>query len=252
MSKIPVAVQLYSLRDETAKDFAGTLRKVAAIGYAGVEFAGYGGLSAAAMKQLLDELQLKPAGTHVGIDALETDLSAVIDYQLGIGNPYIGLPGLPEERRNSADAWKQTAQALNAIGETCARQGTIFYYHNHAIEFERFDGETGFDLLYANTDPRYVKVQPDLYWVVKGGADPVAILNQYAGRIPLVHIKDMARDAEGSFAEIGEGVLPWNDIFPAAARAGVDWYIVEQDECQRPCLDSVAISFRNLQRMGIA
>ena len=252
MSKIPVAVQLYTLREETEKDFVGTLRKVAEIGYAGVEFAGYGGLSAREMKALLDELGLKPAGAHAGIEALETDLSAVIDYQLAIGNPYVGCPGLPEDRRKDAASWKRTAAQLTAIGEECARQGLVFYYHNHAIEFECFDGETGFDILFGNSDPRFLKMQPDLYWLKKGGADPVATIDKYAGRIPLVHIKDMANDAEGSFAEIGEGILDWPNIFAAAERAGVEWYIVEQDVCRRPPLESVALSLRNLKKMGIA
>lgn len=252
MSKIPVAVQLYTLRDETAKDFVGTLRKVAEIGYAGVEFAGYGDLTAKELKTLLDDLGLKAAGTHVGMDALGNDFNAVADFQLEIGNPFVVIPWLGEEFRRTAEEWKQTAAKMSAIGEKCVQRGLTLCYHNHSFEFARFDGAYGLDLLYGNSDPKYLQAELDLYWVKKGGENPTAYIQKYAGRVPLLHVKDMADDAEGSFAEVGTGILDWDAIFAAAPSAGTKWYIVEQDVCKRPCLESVEISFRNLQARGIA
>lgn len=250
MSTIPVAVQMYTLRDETAKDFIGTLRRVAEIGYAGVEFAGYGGLSAAELKAVLDDLQLRAAGTHLGLDALETDPDAVLDYQLAIGNHFITVPWMPAPA--DLAGWKEAAARLNAAGEQCKQRGIQLCYHNHAHEFALVDGVPGLDVLYANTDPALVQAQLDLYWVKKAGYDPASYVKKYAGRVPELHIKDMADDADGSFTEFGTGIIDWDAVFAAAPAAGVQWYIVEQDVCQRPCLESVEISFRNLRARGMA
>lgn len=247
MAKIPVGLQLYTVRDETAKDFIGTLQRVAKIGYTGVEFAGYGNLAASEMKMVLDDLGLRPSGSHVGLDMLETSLNAVLDYQLAIGNPYIAIPWATAA---SAEEWRALATRIVPIGQACAKLGIALCYHNHAGEFERYDDETALDLLYASVDPRYLKAELDLYWVQKGGADPAAYIRRYASRVPLLHVKDMA--ADGSFAEVGTGTLDWKAIFAAAPLAGVEWYIVEQDSCQRPPLEAVEISFRNLKAMGIA
>jgi sugar phosphate isomerase/epimerase len=250
MSTIPVALQLYTVRDLTEEDFVGALRTVSEIGYAGVEFAGYGGLSALDMHALLHELHLAPTGAHVGLDQLETNISGVIDYHLTIGSRFVACPWMPEGRRQDADGWKRTAELLNGIGETCARQGITLCYHNHDFEFTRFDGQTGMDILYSNTDPRYLQAELDLYWVKKAGEDPAAYMQKFAGRLPLLHLKDMAED--GAFAEVGTGILPWDAIFAAAPEIGVQWYIVEQDVCRRPCQESIAISFHNLQARGLA
>lgn len=240
---MPIAVQMYTLREETEKDFVGTLRRVAEIGYRGVEFAGFGGLSAREVKKLLAELNLTPAGAHIGLDAIERDPGGVFDYQLAIGNPYVVIPYLPAPE--TLDGWAELASRLNAVGEQCRRNDLQLCYHNHAHEFVQIDGKYGLDLLYQLTDARLVKAEFDCYWIQKAGQHPAAYLRRYAGRTPLLHVKDMTPD--GDFAEFGAGILPWNEILPAARTAGTQWYIVEQDVCQRPCLESVAISFGNLE-----
>lgn len=250
MATLPIAVQMYTLRDETEKDFIGTLRKVAKIGYAGAEFAGYGNLSAKELKTVLDDLGLKPAGAHVGIEEYEANLAGVIDFQLEIGNKFIACPWLAEERRKNGADWKQLAEKLSAFGQEFAKHGITLCYHNHDFEFQRFDGQYGLDILYGNSDPKYLQAELDLYWVKKGGEDPTEYVKKFSGRLPLLHIKDMATD--GSFAEFGNGTLNWDTIIPAAQQAGTQWYIVEQDVCTRPCLESVEISFRNLQARGLA
>jgi sugar phosphate isomerase/epimerase len=125
-------------------------------------------------------------------------------------------------------------------------------YHNHDFEFRQFDGRYGLDILLGATDPELVKAEVDTYWVQKTGVDPAAYLRQYAGRCPLVHLKDMTADESRTFAEIGEGSMDWSAIFTAAEAGGAAWYIVEQDTCRRAPLESVAISLRNLQSMGKA
>lgn len=252
MAEIPIALQMYTLRDETARDFVGTVRKVAEIGYAGVEFAGTGGLGAAELRRLLDDLNLRPAGSHTPLESLEKELNAVLDFNQTIGNEFVVCPWLPESRRQNADAYRALAEALNRIGAACRDRGLQLCYHNHAFEFERFDGRYGLDILLDATDPNLVKAEVDVYWVKKGGLDPAAYLRQYPGRCPLVHLKDMAGDEAGSFAEVGEGTLDWPSIFAASETGGARWYIVEQDRCQRPPLESIAISLRNLRSMGKA
>lgn len=246
MARLPIALQMYTLRDLTAKDFAGTFREVSSMGYDGVEFAGTGGLSAKEMKTLLDDLNLRPAGSHIGLDVLEKDLNSAIDYNLAIGNPFIVCPFLPQERRADADGYRAIAELFNKIGAECKRQGIGFAYHNHAFEFEKFDGVYGLDLLYGNTDPELVKAEVDTYWVLYGGEDPAAFLRKMAGRCPLVHLKDMEAGTERDFAPVGTGVLPLNAIADAAPVAGAQWYIVEQDRCKLPPLESVRISINNL------
>lgn len=252
MAMVPVALQLYTLRNETAKDFIGVLKKVAELGYAGVEFAGYGGLSAEELRKVLDDLGLKAAGTHVGIDLVEKDIDGIIDYNLTIGNTNIIVPWMPEDRRRSGDAWKTTAALLDGLGEKCRARGVTFGYHNHAFEFETFDGIYGMDILLGNSGPDNLKCELDLYWVKRAGLDPVEYLKKVGSRCNLIHMKDMADDAEKSFAEVGTGTMDIDGIAETGKALGVQWFIVEQDVCKRPALESVKISIDNLKAKGLA
>ena len=252
MAKIPVALQLYTVRDELRKDFVGTVRAVAAMGYAGVELAGYGGLSATELRHLLDDLGLRVAGDHVGLDRLEGQLDAVLDFSQEIGNAYVVCPSAPEARRRDAAGWRSLASALSAVGRTCEQRGLHCCYHNHAFEFAPVDGSNGFTLLYDNADPQALKMELDAFWAKKGGEDPAAILRRYPGRCPIIHLKDMTADAQQTFAEVGEGTMDFQSIFQAAPTAGVAWYVVEQDRCARPPLESAELSLKHLREWGIA
>ena len=252
MDQRPVALQLYTLREQLKEDFAGTLRAVARIGYAGVELAGYGGLGAGEIKALLGDLGLRVAGDHVALNRLEGDLDAALDFAQEIGNQYVVCPSVPEARRRDAAAWRQLAGALDGIGRRCRERGLHFCYHNHAFEFAPMDGSDGFALLFDNTDPQAVQMELDAYWAQKADRDPAAILRRYPGRCPIVHLKDMAADVEQSFAEVGEGTMNFQAIFDAADTAGVAWYVVEQDRCKRPPLESVELSLRHLREWGMA
>jgi sugar phosphate isomerase/epimerase len=249
MAAIPIALQMYTVRDDAAKDFVGVLRQVAEIGYAGVELAGNGGLSASELKSLLGDLGLKVAGSHVGLAQLEGDLSEALDYNYELGNRYVVCPWLPEDRR-SAEGYRALAQTLNTAGADCKERGMQLCYHNHAFELERFGGETGLDILFGVADPELVKVELDTYWVEKGGESAAEFVRKYAGRVPLVHLKDMTKDESQTFAEVGEGSMDFGAIFSASEAAGVEWYIVEQDTCRRPPLESIRISFATRRRRG--
>jgi sugar phosphate isomerase/epimerase len=244
---VPVAVQLYTLREELKRGFVGVLREVAEIGYAGVEFAGYGGLSAADLKAALDEFGLKAAGSHVALAQLESELDQVIEYNLAIGNRNIVCPWLPEERRNN---YGKLAESLNAIGRKLKENGLQLFYHNHAFEFDRFEGRHGLDILFAETDPDLVKAELDVYWVKRGGVDPVAYLKGLGGRCPLVHLKDMAAGPEQRFAPVGTGTIDFEALFEVADDTA-EWYIVEQDLTYgKPALEEIRLSLQNLRTLG--
>jgi sugar phosphate isomerase/epimerase len=250
MAKIPVALQMYTVRDQLKEDFEGTFRKVAQIGYAGVEFAGTGDRTASELKKFLNDLGLKLAGSHVGWAALESDLNRVIEDNLTLGNPYVVCPSVPQDRRGSADGYRETARKLSQIGEACKRQGIQLCYHNHSFEFQKLDGKYALDILYEASDPRFLQAEIDTYWVRHGGEDPAAYIRKYAGRSPLIHLKDMEPGQERFFAEVGEGILDFKAIFEAAETGGAAWYIVEQDRCRRNPIDSARLSFENLKKMG--
>lgn len=252
MARIPVGLQLYTLRDETAKDFAGTVRKVAEMGYEGIELAGDGGLSAADFKKLLIECNLIPAAAHVGLEAMEEDVAKVIDWHLEIGCGRLVVPALSPQRHADKAAWLATAEAMNKVGAKLKQHGMQLGYHNHAFEFVKFDGEYAYDLFFAAMDPELVKIEMDTYWVAYAGEEPEKYLRKYASRATLLHIKDMAPGPDRTFAEVGNGILDLDAIFTAASDSACAWYIVEQDVCQRPSLESVKISIENLKARGIA
>lgn len=246
---IPVGLQLYTVREELEKDFAGTLEKVAEIGYKGVEFAGYGGFSSIKLKKLLDKLGLKAAGSHIGYKEIVNNIDEVIEYNLEIENKFIVCPYMEFESRKD---FIRVAEKLNKAGEKCREKGITLCYHNHNQEFESFDGKYGLDLIFESTDFQNLQAEIDTFWVKYAGLDPVSYMKKYRKRIPLVHLKDMEDNEDRDFAEVGEGIINIKDIAGEAKAAGANWLIVEQDYCKRPPLESAKISLDNLKRMGLA
>jgi len=240
MNDLQIALQLYTVRDETKRDFAGTLQRVAQIGYAGVEFAGYGNLTSPEMSALLAETGLKAASTHLGLAALEgPQLSTSLRYCQDIGCSFIVLPSLPKEWRTQ-EGISVLAPRLDAIGRQCQEHGITFAYHNHDFEFTKVDDLYLLDYLLQATDPSLVKSELDVYWVAYAGVDPVSYLQALADRVALVHLKDMAADR--SMTEVGKGILNMQQICAFAQARGL-WGIVEHDYPQIPSLESARISF---------
>ncbi|MBW5445137.1 TIM barrel protein [Cohnella sp. CFH 77786] len=247
MRRMGIGLQLYTLRNETAEDFRGTLRKVAELGYEGVEFAGYGGIPAEEMKSLLEELGLKAIGAHVGLHLLREDLQKEIGYLKAIGAKYMICPYVMPEERGNPETWKRLYTFLEEVGAEARKQGLIFGYHNHDFEFtERVGDSSVFDAMYAATTPEAVQVEMDVCWVQFAGEDPLVYIPKYAGRLPLLHLKDYDKDEEGKMLtlELGKGVVDLPAVIEAASGAGAEWLIVEQDNCQIPPLESVANSYQ--------
>ncbi|HEY3284290.1 MAG TPA: sugar phosphate isomerase/epimerase [Armatimonadota bacterium] len=247
MGRVPVGLQLYTVRDECQRDFRGTLEKVARIGYAGVELAGTYGLEAEELRSILDDLGLECFGSHCG----ERDADKVAEYHRILRCRYVGGPALPPgDFPGDAEGVKGAAQYMDKVGADYLARGLHLYYHNHDHEFRQVEGRYILDLFYENTDPERVQAEIDVFWVAHAGVDPAEYLRKYPGRVPLIHVKD--RDESGTFTEVGNGTLDWDAIFAAAEAIGTHWYIVEQDTCQRPCLESAQISLNNLKARGIA
>ncbi|WP_127495603.1 sugar phosphate isomerase/epimerase family protein [Paenibacillus glycanilyticus] len=250
MTRPGIGLQMYTLREETAQDFEGTLRKVAAMGYEGVEFAGYGDIPAEQMKALLDELNLVAIGNHVPLVNLETKIDEEIAYLTTIGAKYAICPWLPAEVRD-ADAWKKHLVNFAEYGKRFQEAGIVFCYHNHEFEFEvEIDGQVVFDKLYETVGADLLQVEMDLGWVQYAGRDVLEYISKYAGRLPLVHLKDFVKNtekAEIDTVELGRGDLDLLPLIKQSEQADVKWLIVEQDRCANPPLQSVEESINWLK-----
>jgi sugar phosphate isomerase/epimerase len=248
MAQIPIALQLYSIRKDCERDLPGTLEAVAKMGYDGVEFAGYYGRSAAELRSMLDDLGLAVAGTHIALDTLLGDrLAETVEFNRTLGNRFLIVPGLPPERRDSHQAWLETAQVFNTIGDKLVKEGMMTGYHNHHIEFTPMDGELPWDTLFANTSQQVV-MQLDLGNALHGGADPLPFLKRYPGRAVTVHLKEYS--AENDKALIGEGDVAWSEVFDLCETiGGTEWYIVEQESYAYPPLECVDRCLQALRQM---
>lgn len=230
MSNYTWAIQMYTVRDAMAADFAGTFEKVAKLGYGAVELAGLGGLTPVEVRKILDDNGLVACGSHIMLDALEADLPKVVEEQKVLGNPFVVVPWMPQERREDAAGWRNVAAIMSDAAAKLKEEGLGLAYHNHSFEFESFDGTPGLDIFFG-TASADVLSELDLYWVQHGGQSPAGYIRKLAGRVPLIHLKDMAPGPDRAFAEVGYGILDWAAIRDAALASGVKWAIVEQDTC---------------------
>jgi sugar phosphate isomerase/epimerase len=246
---IPIGLQLYSVRDDAARDLPGVLAAVAKMGYVGVEFAGYYGHSAQDVKKMLDDNSLKCCGGHIGIDLLLGDkLSSTIEFQRTLGNQYLIVPGLPSERNSSKAAWLETASVMNGIAEQLEPHNMRTGYHNHHTEFSQMEGELPWDIFFGNTSPKVI-MQFDTGNAMHGGAEAGPFLRRYPGRAATVHLKEFS--ATNNNALIGEGDVKWTEIFELCENVGgTEWYIVEQESYAFPPLECVDRCLKNLKGMG--
>jgi sugar phosphate isomerase/epimerase len=217
------AIQLYSVKDETGKDFIGTLKKLAEMGYTGVEFAGYGGLSAEEMKQVLADNNLKPIGSHIGIDRLTKHLDDEIAYHKILGTEYLICPSSDIKTREDT---LRLAETFKPIIKRINDEGFKFAYHNHDYEFEKSDGEYLLDILFQNLPPEAV-MELDIYWVAFANLEPLAYMEKHKDRLKLIHVKQIDREKHN--VDIGKGILDYKEIITKAKTLGVENFILEQE-----------------------
>ena len=255
MSHPVIAAQLYTVREfaQTAAGLASSLRKIRDIGYSAVQISGIGPVPDAEVKAMVDDLGLTICNTHTPYEALWQDIGQVIEQHRLWNCKHVAIGSMPNQYREGGEAgFKRFAAEASAVGERLSQAGLTFSYHNHSFEFVRFGPRTGLDLLYEESDPRYLKAEIDTYWVQHGGGDPAGWIRKLGLRMPAIHLKDMVIvEREQAMAEIGEGNLNWPAILGACREAGVEWYAVEQDVCRRDPFESLKISYDNLRKMGI-
>lgn len=243
--RIPIALQAFSLRNDAAKDFPGTLRAIKEIGYDAVEFAGYHGMSSSELRKLLDDLGLRAVGSHVGYEQLRDDLDRVIDYNLEMGARYLICPGYKAEDRAG---WVEFADFLCSVADKCKGAGLVVGYHNHAHELSKLDGEYILDIIFGAVKGHRVVCEMDLGWVLYAGVDPLQYLLKYQDRCPLVHVKDF--DANNVQTEVGTGTLDLEGVVRTCHEVGVEWMIVETEKYRMEPIDSVRVGYENLRKVA--
>ena len=223
-----IGIQLYTLRDMAGADLPATFQMLQDVGYPEVELFTLHGRTAADLRTLLEEHDLRATAAHVGINRWRTELDTVLDEAQTLGMDYVGVPGIFPNPPATATTYSGLAREFNRYAEAVADRGMKFYYHNHAFEFARDGGRRLYDILLDETNPDTVFFELDLYWIVTGGADPLDYLNRYdQARWPLFHVKD--RDAAGNFADLGEGNINFARVFRELENKHYHHYLVERD-----------------------
>jgi sugar phosphate isomerase/epimerase len=248
---IPIAIQLYSVRDDCAQDLMGTLAKVAEMGYEGVEFAGYHGHTAEAIKAKLDELGLACEGAHVGISQFDDEnFEETVAFHKTIGCKWLVSPWIPSEMRESEASTLETCKMLTSLVEKLAAHGLQTGFHAHDGDMKPLDGGKSAWTIFGENTPKEFLMQYDTANGMAGGADPVEPIRQFPGRGQSVHLKEYS-GVHGAKV-IGEGDVPWAEVFEACeSGAGTEWYVVEHEsyEGMTP-IESIDICLKNLRKMG--
>ncbi len=241
-----IGLQLYTVRRAMQADVEATLARVAATGYTEVEFAGYFGKSPGEVRAILDRHGLAAPAAHVSMAA--DQWRAALDAAPVIGHRYLVVAGIPAEQRQTLDAYKRVAQDFNRVAAQARAAGLQFAYHNHDFEFAPLEGRLPFDVLLAETDPTLVQLEMDLYWITKGGQDPLAYFARYPGRFPMVHVQDSAGAPEHRMVDVGAGTIDFRKIFARREQAGIRHFFVEHDE-PADAFASIRASYEYLKRL---
>lgn len=251
MKRSQIAAQLYTVREflKTPEDIQSSLKKVAEIGYPAVQISGMGPIAEEDLVALCHDLGLVICATHEPAQTVLDDPQAVVERLRKLGCRYTAYPFPKDIDFADMNCVNELVRKLDAAGAVLRAADQVLTYHNHANEFVPVaGGGTALEYIYNNTKPENLQAELDLHWVQRGGGNPESWVRKYAGRQPLIHLKDFTVDAKGTphFAEIGNGTLEWDAILPAADQAGVEWFIVEQDVTPGDPFDSLAQSFAYL------
>jgi sugar phosphate isomerase/epimerase len=242
-----IGLMLYTVRRECAEDLQGTLREVAAMGYAGVELFDLHGHPVEQVRGWLEDAGLAVCGRHAGLDAIEGRLPELADEAGVLGSERLVVSWIEPPRSPAGAA--AIVERLRAAAEAAAAAGLRLGFHNHDAEVRPIDGEPAILDQLLGLPPELLFLEVDLGWAWFAGVDPVAVLERARGRCPLVHVKDFRTRGERSFAPVGEGAVGYERVARAAVEAGVEWLLVEQDETDGPALDAVRRSLVALRRM---
>ncbi|HEY0785903.1 MAG TPA: sugar phosphate isomerase/epimerase [Acidobacteriaceae bacterium] len=268
-----LGLQLYSVRALLPKDYAGTLARVAAIGYTEVEAAGFYGHTPAEVKAAMQAAGLQCVSGHYALHALLGDEAGTLRFarDAGLESIVCSAPYSPDEQKLrtypggewqgilhalTLEDWHWNARQFNRLGALCQAQGLKFGYHNHTAEFRRDSAGMGYDVLLAETDPALVTLELDCGWAVASGQDPVELLRKHPRRFSMLHVKDLKAATAGMAPDqristvAGQGVVDYRPILAAAAKAGVRHAFVEQEDFDGEILSELAADYRNLRAMS--
>lgn len=246
-----LGLQLYTVMGDARSDLAGTLKRIGAMGYEGVEFPGgmRAMISGAGLKALLEENSLAMAGIVFELMELEEELPDVARYCQESGSCAIVIPWIDEGLRKQ-EGYRSLAAKFNIWGSRLKEEGIQLLYHVHGYEFEDIGGTTGMEVLMAGMDPPFANLEIDVYWVEHGGQDAVAFMKRYGSRSPSIHFKDMTDRQSFHDIEVGAGCIDMSAIAAIGLKHCADWFIVEQEAFNMPPLASVEISLKNLRRIA--
>lgn len=243
-----IGVQLYTVRDDLARDFEGTLSRIAELGYHELEFAGYHGKSPSEVRAIITRLGLAAPASHVPIDAFRRDADGAIAAAKEVGHRYLVVPWLDPSERRTIDDYRRIADQLNQFGEKVRAAGMQLGYHNHDFELLAIDGTVPLDVLLERTDPNLMVLELDLYWVTKGGADPLTYFSRHAGRVHLVHVKDSAGAPEHRMVDVGQGTIDFGKLLSQREQAGIRHAFVEHDNPANP-FETLRVSYQHLAQL---
>lgn len=234
-----IGLQLYSLRERFARDVPGTLDLVRQFGIEYVELAGTYDLAPERFKELLDARGLKAVSGHFSYERFRDDVEGVARDAKALGIEYAGCAWIPDNSGFDEKRCREAIAVFNRAGEALAKHGLKFFYHPHGYEFHRHGRGTLFDLMMAQTKPKVVRYEMDVFWIVHPGQDPVQLLERYGGRFELMHLKEMKKGTPTGLLTglsdvnnnvvIGAGVMDWPAILKSAQKAGVKWYFIEDE-----------------------
>lgn len=230
-----VGVQLYMLRAQMRENPEATLARIGELEYGEIEWWGSWGRTPAQLRALLDQHRLRSPSGHVGLAQLLPDrLPDMLEAAGTMGQQSLIVASTQPEQRRTTDDWKRIAGMLNTAGASAASVGVRTGYHNHDYEFQRFGDRTGFEILIAETDARYVDIELDCYWAFKAGHDPLALLRAHPDRIRYLHVKDSAGAPTHEQRDVGDGVMEWKPLLEYALSQKVTSIFVEHDGPKDP------------------
>ncbi len=257
MSQNVIAAQMYTVRDftKTVEGFSDSVAKIGAIGYTAAQVSSIGPIPAADVKKICDDHGIKIVNTHIAWPRLQEDIAAVIEEHHLWQCKHVAVGSMPRHFIEAGEeGLYQFIKEATEVGRTLHEAGLTFSYHNHSFEFMRYGDKCGLEILFDETDPRYVQAELDTYWIQFGGGDVCDWILRLKDRMPVIHFKDMAMAGwrDHVMKEVGEGNLNWPGILDACREANVEWYAVEQDICPGDPFESLAISYRNMVNMGLS
>lgn len=253
MGALPIALQVYSIREEAENNFVETMHKVKALGYDGVELAGLYGHNPKYIRDVLKEIGLNPISAHIPYDEFVKDLNGTVKAYAVIGCRYVVIPYLLEDYRYGTEKFNEVMSNIPIISKACQKEGLTLLYHNHDFEFEKTsDDEYILDYMYRVISSEELKVELDTCWVKFSGVDPAEYLRKYSGRCPIVHLKDYTGATPIEFEPIGYGVQDIPSIVEEAGKVGCEWLIVEQDRhTKHSAMEDVELSRNYLKGLGL-